>query len=105
MEKIKNRSITPEEVKKLKVHTIPDVIFEATNELIIKHFDGIRAIVELNEIIDKVCTEETGLTHNEIFDSHYLDIEDYYRNQGWDVTYDDPAYCENYEPYFEFKIK
>ena len=33
----------------------------------------------------------------------YLDFEDEYRTIGWKVTYNKPAYCETYEPYFIFE--
>lgn len=102
---IKNRPISPEEVRELRIDYIPSIVFEATNELIIKHFDGTRAIVKQDEILDKICTDETGLTHDNVFESHYLDIEDYYRKQGWKVTYDKPAYCESYDAYFKFEVK
>ena len=105
MEKIKNRPITPEEVRKSRIDYIPSVVFEVTNELIIKHFDGRESIVRQEEILDKICTEETGLSHDMVFESHYLDIEDYYREQGWNVTYDQPAYNESYKAYFIFKVK
>ena len=104
MEKIKNRPITPEEVRKSRITYIPDIVFEAINELIIKHFDGKESIVKQDEILDKICTEETGLTHNMVFDFHFLDIEDIYREQGWEVTYDKPTYCEDYDAYFKFEI-
>lgn len=46
------------------------------------------------------------LTKDEIFDNHWLDIEDIYREQGWKVKYDKPGYNEeSFKPYFEFSVK
>jgi hypothetical protein len=33
-----------------------------------------------------------------------LDIEDTYREAGWKVEYDKPAYCENYPANFTFRV-
>jgi hypothetical protein len=33
-----------------------------------------------------------------------LDIEPIYREAGWIVEYDKPAYCENYDANFTFTI-
>ena len=45
----------------------------------------------------------SNYSRKEIFDNHLLDFEDVYRDQGWSVMYDSPAYCESYDPYFLFK--
>ena len=105
MENIIYRPISPEEEKKKRIDCIPHIIFKVINELIITHFDGKKSIVRQDEILDKICTEETGLTHDKVFESHYLDVEEYYEEQGWKVTYGKPAYCENYDAYFKFETK
>jgi len=39
---------------------------------------------------------------NKIFEMGWLDVEDAYRAQGWNVVYDRPGYCESYEASFIF---
>lgn len=39
---------------------------------------------------------------NVVFANKWLDIEDIYREQGWRVDYDKPAYNENYQASFTF---
>lgn len=41
---------------------------------------------------------------NQLIKEKWLDIEDHYRKAGWKVTYDKPAYCENYDAYFKFEM-
>ena len=94
--------ITPAEVRKARFDYIPEIIFEAFNKLIIEKFDGKESIVLQDDILSLVCNEDTSLTKDNIFKKHYLDVEDYYRDKGWKVEYDKPAYCENYKAFFKF---
>ena len=57
----------------------------------------------LQDDIIKGIMGRSNYSRNEIFDNHLLDFEDVYRDQGWSVMYDGPAYCESYDPYFLFK--
>jgi hypothetical protein len=43
-----------------------------------------------------------GVSRQEVFDNQWLDIEDIYREAGWKVSYDKPAYNETYKAYFTF---
>lgn len=95
--------ITPDEVRKSRKDYIPEVIFNEINKLIVENFDGIESKVYQEDIINRVCNSETGLTSSKIFERHYLDIEDFYKEAGWRVTYDKPAYCESYKAYFVFR--
>lgn len=95
--------ITPDEVRKSRKDYIPEVIFNEINKLIVENFDGVESKVLQEDILKRVCTEETGLTSDKIFRYHYLDIEDFYKEAGWKVTYDKPAYCENFKAYFIFR--
>jgi len=95
--------ITPDEVRKSRKDYIPEVVFKEINNLIVEKFDGVESKVLQEEIIQRICNEETGLTSQKVFERHYLDIEDFYKEAGWKVTYDKPAYCENYKAYFIFR--
>lgn len=97
--------ISPEEVRKKRIDYIPAIIFEVFNELIISHFNGEKSVVRQDDVLNKVCTEESGLSRQTVFEKHYLDIEDFYREKGWKVEYDKPAYCETYPATFTFSIK
>ena len=96
------KPITPKEVKTVQ-HSIPDFIIEAVNKLIQQNWDGEKAVIEQKEIFKLVANKQTHYTKKQICDKQWLDFEDIYRQAGWNVMYDQPAYCEEYfEPYFKF---
>jgi hypothetical protein len=95
------RPLSPKEVVKKKINSIPDAVFEAFNELIAKDFNGAFAIVKQKEVVKLLV--EKGLKEKEIYENHWLDVEDVYRKAGWKVEYDKPAYNESYDAYFEFR--
>lgn len=99
------KALTKEEVIKLK--TIPDIIINAVNDLLVQKYDKNkhRAIIKQSEILDKVVGDpDCGmLTRDSVFRNNYLDFESEYQEIGWKVTYNKPAYCETYEPYFIFE--
>lgn len=101
---IKDHPIKPEEVRARRIDFIPSIIFETINTMICEEFDGKSATLKQEDILNRVCNESSGLTRQEIFDKHYLDIEPFYREQGWKVEYDKPGYNESYPETFTFKI-
>lgn len=94
------RPLSPKEVVEKKINSIPDAVFEVFNELIAKDFNGAYAIVKQKEVVKRLV--EKGLKEKEIYENHWLDVEDVYRKAGWKVEYDKPGYNESYDAYFEF---
>lgn len=95
------KPITPDEVK----HIIPDFIIEAVNKLIKEKWNGSEAIIEQNEIMDIVSSDsewDDRPSRMTVYNNKWLDIEDIYRDAGWNVEYDKPGYCETYNAYFKF---
>ena len=72
---IKDRPITPEEVRARRIDFIPSIIFETINTMICEEFDGKSVTLKQDDILNRVCNECSGLTRQEIFNKHYLDIE------------------------------
>lgn len=99
----KIQPITPQEVTDKKIELIPDVVIEVFNELITKNYCGKIATVQQDEVIDLICSKNPAYTREQIFENHWLDVEDIYRKIGWSVLYDKPGWNETYEPYFVFK--
>lgn len=95
--------ITPDEAKARKETDIPDEVIEAFNELLIKnHSIGTNSIaIGQDEVVALIVKK--GLNRSDIFDKHWLDVEDVYRAAGWIVDYDKPGYNEDYSAYFTFK--
>ena len=95
------KPITPEEVAKLKVTLIPDDVIAVINKTIAKHFNGRTASFTQDELV-KAITLETSHNRQEIYANKWLDFEPIYREQGWKVKFDNPAYNESYAANFTF---
>jgi len=93
-------AIRPEEVIQARKESMPDEVIQIFNELITQKFDGHRAIVHQGAVVKKLG--ELGYGSSEVFRMGWLDVEDIYRQQGWNVVYDKPGYNESYEAYFKF---
>lgn len=97
------KPISPSDVVAAKKEKIPEVVIETFNDLIAQNFlDGVSSFKQKAVVLFLV---EKGLNRQEIYDKHWLDIEDVYREAGWKVVYDKPAYNETYEPNFTFSVK
>jgi hypothetical protein len=95
--------IKPGEVAKQKSQNIPPEVIAAFNELIIKKFQGGRAYVTQNEVVELIVAK--GLERQEVFAKHWLDVEGIFQEEGWTVVYDKPAWCESYNAHFVFSVK
>lgn len=101
--------ITPDQVTLQKSRGIPDFVYSAFNEMIVKHWNGDEATFEQADLITlmidkaKECGLSTRDPRSEIFAKRYLEIEDVYREVGWVVVFDKPGYNESYDPTFTFK--
>lgn len=107
-----NRSVMPisrEEALKIRQESrngIPDIVFEVVNDLLLtKPRKNNRIIITQDEILNKLTGDEgcDRFRRQAMLDKGWLDFEDIYREVGWRVTYDKPAYNENYKPYFIFE--
>lgn len=105
----KVKPITPDEILDAKEASIPDEMFEAINELIVKNWNGSESRFRQNDIIElflsKIGENNIQANREKIFDNHWLDFEDIYRKLGWKIYYDKPAYNEDYPATFEFSKK
>lgn len=94
--------IRPSEVVKAK--PIPDTVITTFNNFIAQNFLHNQSCFKLNDIVDHLV-KKYGYTTNEIFNKHWLDIEDLYESFGWKVIFDKPAYNESYDATFTFVAK
>lgn len=89
--------ISPDEAR--RANPIPDAVYEAFNELIVE-CDG---VVYQEEVVERILLKMPELENDRsIYKKGWLNVEDAYREKGWDVTYDKPGYNETYRPYFRF---
>lgn len=92
--------ITPEEAQEPRPD-IPEYVFDAFNELIVKNLTGKRSVVMQDEVAD-LAARLGDVSKSYLYDEKYLDVERHYEQAGWKVVYDKPAYNETYRPTFTF---
>lgn len=97
------KPITPSEVILKKAEILPEAI-EVWNRLIARKFSGKKAVIKQEDAIEALIAG-CVVTRDEVFEQDLLEIEDVYREAGWDVIYDKPAYNEDYSATFTFKKK
>jgi hypothetical protein len=99
------KPISPKDFAETPV-IIPDQVFAVVNDLLIqkKQLGGAtlsRITILQKEVVDKLETQY-NFNRRDIYDKHMLDFEPQYREAGWNVVFDQPAYCESYEAYWTF---
>lgn len=97
--------VSPDDAIAQKNSLVPDFVFEAFNEMIVKNIkQNGESKVDQNEVLKLIVKKSLGtLTSNDVFEKSFLDVEIHYRKYGWIVNYDRPAYYENYSAYYIFK--
>lgn len=96
--------IRPEDVTARKTATVPGEVIEEFNELIAATWDGHQSVVGQAEVAAAIA-ERFGISRQEVFDRHLLDVEPVYRDAGWLVAYDKPGWNETYPARFIFTRK
>jgi hypothetical protein len=93
------KPMRPEQIAEAKNLAIPGHVFDAFNTCITKTYTNGRAQVYQKDVVAEIAktTENPPI--------EWLDVEEAYRENGWDVQYDKPAYCESYRAFFIFSKK
>ena len=99
--------IKPQDIAQAKVKAFPDFVMQTFNELIAENFTNGKATVRQCDVIARMVklAASEDVTRNVILNRGWLNVEEIFREAGWKVTYDKPAYNECYEAFFEFKDK
>lgn len=98
------KPIRPAEVIETRIASLPDGVIEAWNELIVQNFSGNSATVYQDEATNHIANK-MQCSKQEVYNKHWLDIEEVYRKVGWLVKYDKPGYNESYDAFFVFSKK
>lgn len=93
------KPITPEEAK-LAHAEIPPSVIQAFNELIVANLNQGQSVVYQKDVVDKL--KRNSFFPGDKFDYNCLNVEEIYREAGWDVEYDKPGYSETYPARFTF---
>jgi hypothetical protein len=96
------KPISPQDVPQEKLKTLPDEVIQTWNTMIAEKMTGNGYCTILQRDIADRIASVMGVSRQEVFDNQWLDIEDIYREAGWKVSYDKPAYNETYAAYFTF---
>lgn len=108
------KPISPKEARIKKQAAIPDFVIEAFNKLIVENMSvSGTATIQQDAVMDLIMAHsklETPLapeafTRQDVYSRRWLDVEDLYRKQGWNVKYDKPGYNESYNAFFEFSSR
>ncbi len=98
------------EVVAAKRRQFPEYVIDAFNTLILQRIAKGTATFTQDEAIALILhkAEQAVVkppTRQEIFDLGYLNVEEVYYMEGWDVRYDSPDRDQAFTPYFTFKIR
>jgi hypothetical protein len=98
---------TPEDVMNKCNEMIPDFVIAAFNDLLSENYVDGETVIKQNDAISRILqySDNDELTRETIFKKRWLDIESLYRKNGWEVSYEKPAFDERFDPYFVFKPK
>ena len=104
------KPIRPEHVITEKKKTLPHEVIECFNNLIAERWNGYSAKFKQKEVVASILEKmnygkvtQKKIEENELYKKHWLDVEDIYREAGWKVSFDKPAYNEDYDASFEFR--
>lgn len=97
--------VRPEEAEALCTEQIPETVFEVFNGLIAQNLQRGEATVLQDDVLEQL--QERGFNRAEVFRQKWLDVEESYREAGWQVKYDRPVYWggENFKAYFQFSTE
>lgn len=93
-------AISPGTAQKRKIASIPEVVFTAVNEFLVK--GGRYVTISQDSLLARLKELAPETPRHKYFDEGWLDFESYYRRKGWKVEYDKPGYNESYGASWEF---
>ena len=94
--------ITPAEAMKAKTQAILSEVFQVFDELITRNISLTGTAKGYQDEAVTMITSKLNIHRSVVFANKWMDVEEAYRQAGWLVEYDKPAYYENYEAYYMF---
>lgn len=99
------KPLTPSEAVAGKEYQIHPGMIEAVNSILVEKYTAGRCNIPQKDILERFLAAYPDVTAKEVFDKHWMDIENVYEKYGWKVVYDKPGYNESGEPVFRFTPK
>lgn len=100
------KALSKEEVIKNQINKIPEEVIEVVNKLLTEEYDSNKGTASIfqDDILNLLSSPEYGNhSRRDVFDNHWLDFEDIYREKGWKVTYVKATYDDEFATYFKFE--
>ena len=97
------KPITPKELD--TVRRIPEQVITIVNDMIRENYDGTRAVIEQDALLEKICLVMAVNDRQMIFDKGWLNFEKFYQKAGWKVEYFSPDRGETGRTGFSFVKK
>ncbi len=97
------KPITPDELGSVRLQSFPPEVIKVFNGLITQEFQNGRAVIVQEDVLD--ILDRVGIPRATVLEKGYLNVEEIYRDAGWSVKYDKPAYNETYHATFTFSRK
>jgi hypothetical protein len=94
--------IRPADIPATKRKVLPPAVLECWNDLIARNYSGGSAEIK-GHLAAEALMEAMGVDRATVLQEGWLDIEEIYRDAGWTVVYDKPAYNESYDAFFTFR--
>jgi len=105
------KPITPAQVQiqSGKLKSIPNEVFNAFNRLIVQHWNGYDSTFTQSDVVKQIIIDG-GPKEEVLLANHFLDVEPFFQQVGWNVVYDKPGFDESgfnesYTSTFKFTIK
>lgn len=97
------KPITPKELDTIR--RIPEQVITIVNDMIRENYDGSRAIIEQDPLLEKICLVMGVKDRQMITEKGWLNFEKFYRKAGWKVEYFSPDRGETGRTGFSFEKK
>lgn len=100
--------IKPEDINKAKAKLLNKDVEQAVDFLLARNWTGTSSTIILKDICKKAfeIANPADMIYEAyeryLYDNKMLDIEEAYREAGWKVYFDRPAYNETYQANFMF---
>ena len=95
--------ITPQQALDAMDTSFPPKVLASFNEVIQENLRNKRSSFKSDVVVERMILK--GLSRDEIFKNHWLDVEAYYREKGWEVQYDVPERGADGPSTFTFSVK
>lgn len=105
------KPISPQEVNDYPKNNAPSFVIDAINNLISSKSTHSKSSFTIlhseakNKILDQVDLYNIFFNTNIIWDDRFMDFEDFYMKNDWDVSYVKKGIGDTFESYYEFKPK